>query len=211
MQAAKDAEFHEKIVEGRKKLQATFDAEEIITLGYYPHIAEHAAWRYGLKVVNTCADLRLPEFVKHARKARGLREGYLKNLAIDLQYEVIDDFAVQCERIMEQCEHDFLIMWFTVNGEIKKRYRGLDHDEMRTDAYLCRLMCEAVNRFGKRLDEEITKRTGMEGHTQYPFTDRLSELMVDYSGGIELDGSELIDRCVRILDKNIKTITIKID
>lgn len=201
-----EEEFKKKCSEDTEKMLKTFTFEENMMIAFVPLIISHIAWRYAEKAMNYCRDRRIDEFKKPSREIHKLREEYLSDLSKDLDRKHLEEIFNETDRFLEEVSRDFTILYFSVNGEIKKLYPNIGHDEMRSNAYISVAMIQFLKAHNRRMDELIAEKMQRSASIENPIMRKLASYMTLYSGNIKLDNSQHLKACVNILQKNINKI-----
>ena len=101
------------------------------------------------------------------------------------------------------------VMWFTINGELLKRYPDMPYLEMRADAHCAVLLMHLLKDFVHDSNMEILRRLDTPANTLCPKLWNLDTIMDGYIGECEIERTELVRRCEVILRRAMETIKYK--
>lgn len=135
-------------------MQKRLTVREQESVAVVPLIFACLAFHYGGRCRRTAADRRIPLLSKASRAFDELERGYRDDLAKDLDRRHVEKIGSETMRLMGELEKDFLILWFSVNGEFKKKMPSYPDDDLRTDA-LCGMMMVDLWREQSRYAERL--------------------------------------------------------
>ena len=206
-----ETNFKKQVKSNVHTMLETFTWEENMMIAFVPLVISHIAWMYAEKVMKYCADLRIPETVKLSRAVKHVRQEYVDSLKKDLDAKHIGRIEKQTEQFCKLYANDFNIMWNCVNSEFCKCYPNDELLPMRTDAYISILLCRFLVAHNKRMDKIIEEKIGFAQSIKNPYMDKLETCMDAYCGEHTIQNTDNISACLRILEKNIKSINFEID
>lgn len=178
----KERAFTKEVAAEAKRLLSDFTREEQINIAFVPLIFNHIAWVYAMQAVQMCADQRIDELKKVTRCVRQLRKAYMDEVCKDLDLKHQGHVERETERFMAEFHHDFTILYFAVNGEMKRKMPDCRYDEMRTLAVMSMLMVRFVDEHNKRMDALIASRLGgSKPSLRMPVMDALYACMDAYA------------------------------
>lgn len=209
--ALREERFKAQIKDDVHTMLETFTWKENMMIAFVPLIISHIAFLYADKAVKYCADNRIPETVKLSRAVKHVKQEYLDSLKKDLDARHIERINEQTERFCEEYEHDFLVLWFSVNGEYKRRFRDSSLNGMRTDAYISILMCRFLVEHNKRMDKIIEAKMGFAQSIKNPYLDKLETCMDAYCGNDVIENTPNINACMTIFKRNLEKIEFAVD
>ena len=206
-----ETNFKKQVKNDVHTMLETFTWEENMMIAFVPLVISHIAWLYAEKVMKYCADHRIPETVKLSRAVKHVRQEYVGSLKKDLDAKHVSRIEEQTEQFCKLYANDFTIMWYCVNSEYCKRYPDDELLSMRTDAYVSILLCRFLVAHNKRMDKIIEAKMGFAQSIKNPYMDKLESCMDAYCGEYTIQNTDNINACLRILEKNIKSINFEID
>ena len=206
-----ETNFKKQVKSDVHTMLETFTWEENMMIAFVPLVISHIAWLYAEKVITYCADRRIPETVKLSRAVKHVRQEYLDSLKKDLDAKHISRIEEQTEQFCKLYANDFTIMWYCVNSEFCRCYPGDELLLMRTDAYVSILLCRFLVAHNKRMDKIIEAKMGFAQSIKNPYMDKLETCMDAYCGEYTIQNTDNINACLRVLEKNIKSINFEID
>ena len=206
-----EARFKKEIKSDVHTMLDLFSWKENMMIAFVPLIISHIAWVYADKVLKCCAELRISETIKLSRAVKKVRQEYIESLKKDLDPRHIERINKQTERFCEEYQNDFVILWYCINSEHKRRYPDDRLTAMRTDAYFSTLMCRYFVEHNKRMDKLIESKMGFAQSIKNPYMDKLETCMDAYCGENTIKNTPNIDACMRVFQKNLDDIEFEVD
>lgn len=203
--------FKKQIKDDVHTMLETFTWKENMMIAFVPLIISHIAFIYADRAVKYCADNRIPETVKLSRAVKHVKQEYLNSLKQDLDARHIERINEQTEMFCEEYSYDFTILWFSVNGEYKRRFKDSSLNNMRTDAYISILMCRFLVEHNKRMDKIIEAKMGFAQSIKNPYLDKLETCMDAYCGNDVIENTKNINACMTIFKHNLDKIEFDVD
>lgn len=193
----------------QKKLEA-FTVSENLRMAYEPVLIEAVAWVYAMKVAEYCSANRVEKYKKTTRQLRELNGLYLSSQAKDLTTMIRQRLQDGASEWVQLCVRDLSIIWFSVNTALKQ-HGGLDHLDMRTDAYICLLIIRLYHREDDRIAEKIARRLKQQKKIlPNPTIDALGVLMRKYLENITPDYSRHEENALGILKNDLQYINYNV-
>jgi hypothetical protein len=146
-----------------ERLKSKFSLSEVCNVIYIPAVITHLAWTYADKVLRYCADHRIRETAEISRAVKLLHKGYTDYMLQDTKPADLRALQQQADLFADEHARDFLILWFSVNARYKQLYPDEPLVEMKTDAYICLLMCRYLISHTNRMDKLEASR-GISSH-----------------------------------------------
>lgn len=187
-------------------LDAYFTREERLRMAYVPLVVTESIWEYVDKVTAYCASHRIDVVKKLTRAVKMMKKDYYAWLHTTIDSDHIKRANACAQQFKKDFLRDMFIMWFTINGELKKKHPDSPDQDMRTDALCAMLLVRVVKKFCADVDDEIKARMGIAVSTINPKIKNLDTIMDGYVGYCEIDRTELIRRCEVIFRKDMETI-----
>lgn len=156
----KEEAFKKEVAEETSKLLTDFTKEEQINIAFVPLIFNHIAWVYAMKAVQKCVDYRIELLKKVTRGVRKVRQDYEREISKDLDFKHQKHIEEQTEQFMNEYQHDFIILYFSIIREIDKKMPDYPHQDMRAYAIVSMLMIKFVDEHNKRMDILIASKLG---------------------------------------------------
>ena len=110
------------------------------------------------------------------------------------------------EDFIEQCSIDLMLLWFSVNNDIKKNYPEIDYVDIRTDAYISLVVLDVLEEHNIRMDEMIRAKVGRSTPYRNPLNDALRQGMEAFIYPIEMERSQNVLNSMKIIHKNLSKI-----
>ena len=202
-----------RLTEGTERLRSRLTLKEQYDVVFTPLILGHLAWLFAWRAQRYCRERRLEGFKKASREVDRLRNLYVTDAEpralSPKEREAVEKSAME---LVEQMDRDLRILWYSVNGAILRDYPDLDHDVMRTDAYISILMALMLRDHENKVSRMLADRFGCDARDlMNPHIEALAEVMLDYSGRVYLRGDRHVGICRSILRKNIVRIRYRSD
>lgn len=206
-----ETNFKKQVKSDVHTMLETFTWKENMMIAFVPLIISHIAWAYADKVLKCCAELRISETIKLSRAVKKIHQEYIESLKKDLDPLHIERIEKQSERFYKEYQNDFVILWYCINFEYKRRYPNDRLTAMRTDAYFSILMCRYFVEHNKRMDKLIESKMGFAQSIKNPYMDKLETCMDAYCGENTIKNTPNIDACMRVFQKNLDDIEFEVD
>lgn len=206
-----ETNFKKQVKSDVHTMLETFTWEENMMIAFVPLIISHIAWVYADKVLKCCAELRISETIKLSRAVKKVHQEYIESLKKDLDPLHIERIEKQSERFYKEYQNDFVILWYCINFEYKRRYPNDRLTAMRTDAYFSILMCRFLVEHNKRMDKLIESKMGFAQSIKNPYMDKLETCMDAYCGENTIKNTPNINACMRVFQKNLDDIEFEVD
>lgn len=205
--------FKQRIKKDVENMLKTFSWDENMMIAFVPLIISHIAWIYSKKAMTFCTVNKLSDFKKIGREIKALRQEYIYDLERYLDAKHIRKIEFQTEEFLEKCNYDFTVLWYQINGIIKRDAPDLTFDTMRTDAAIAVLMIHLLERHNRKMDVVVAEKMNNKAvTTMNPIMVKLEKVLTSYipkSFNIETDSQ--IDLCKKIFEKNLRKIEFVVE
>lgn len=207
-----EVRFRQQMRNDTQKMLDTFTWQENMMIAFVPLIISRIAWWYAEKVMKYCADRRIQDVKKLGRAIKDLRQRYIDDLRKDLDFKHINNVETQAMKFIDECSKDFQLLWFQVNGAIKKEYPDMPYSDMRTDAWCGVLMVDFLKRHNTEMDKIIAAKMGQSTSITNPHMASLATLLDAYlpQGFVLKDERQQIELCIRVLANRIRMIDFEL-
>lgn len=206
-----EARFRKEVKNDTQKMLETFTWEENMMIAFVPLVISRIAWWYAEKVMKYCADNRISEVKKLGRTIKEIRTRYIDELKKDLDIAHINNVERQTLTFIEEYKRDFTILWFQVNGAIKREHPEMPYQEMRTDAWCGVLMVRFLKSHNRKMDDVIAAKMGQSTSMTNPNMVKLETLLDAYlPDGFNIQNTEQIDLCLRVLANRVREIDFEV-
>ena len=203
--------FKRKMHDDTLVMLKTFTFEENMNIAYVPIIITEVAWYYAMKVVKYAADNRIPDTIKLSRSVRALREEYLNNCRKDLKEKHLDQMRKAAEEFIGECQMDFLLLFYSMNNELKKQWPDYPHLDMKTDACIAIVILQVLKDHNERMDELMSDRLGNDVPSyRNPINDKLKEYMKAYAAPCKFEFSGHVETSMKIIRKKFGKIDFNV-
>lgn len=210
----REEQFKKDIANDTLRLLSEFTFEEQINIAFVPLIFNHLAWIYAMKAVQKGADYRVDMLKKITRRVRALKVEYEREVSKDLDIRHQKHIEDETERFMSEYAKDFMILYFSVNREFKKKMPDYPYDDLRTYAIVSILMIRHVDEHNGRMDELIASRLGdSKESVRMPIMDELNTCMEAFAGEMgKFDYSNAdVQLAMRVIDVDVSKIDFVIE
>ena len=206
-----EEQFKKNVHDDTLNMLQTFTFQENMNIAFVPLIITEVAWYYAFKVVKFAADNRIPETVKLSRSVKALREQYLSDCSKDLDRKHIDKMEKSAEEFVKLCQTDFLLLFYSLNNELKKQWADYDNLDMRTDACIAIIMLQLLKEHNRRMDKLMESKLGgkVPSHRN-PINDKLLDLMDAYASPCKLEFTGNVDTSMKIIRKKFDQIDFEV-
>lgn len=206
-----EARFRQQMRDDTQVMLETFTWEENMMIAFVPLIISRVAFWYAERVMKYCADHRIQEVKKLGRAIKELRTRYIDGLRKDLDFQHINNVETQALRFTDEYAWDFQVLWFQVNGAIKREHPDLAYSDMRTDAWCGVLMVDFLKRHNAEMSKIIAAKMGSSATITNPCLLSLATLLDAYlPKDFKIADSKQIDLCFRVLANRIREIKFEL-
>ena len=206
-----EEQFKKNVHDDTLNMLQTFTFQENMNIAFVPLIITEVAWYYAFKVVKFAADNRIPETVKLSRSVKALREQYLSDCSKDLDRKHIDKMEKSAEEFVKLCQTDFLLLFYSLNNELKKQWADYDNLDMRTDACIAIIMLQLLKEHNRRMDKLMESKLGGKVPSyRNPINDKLLDLMDAYASPCKLEFTGNVDTSMKIIRKKFDQIDFEV-
>ena len=176
-----EAQFKHQVHDDTMTMLQTFTFKENMNIAFVPLIITEVAWLYAMKVVKFATDNRISEYVKLSRAVKSLREQYISECRKDLDIHHMNKMENAAEEFVNICQTDFVLLFYSLNNELKKHWSGYAHLNMRTEACITIVMLQLLKEHNKRMNELMASKFGSDVPSyRNPINDSLKDLMYAY-------------------------------
>lgn len=210
---AKEEAFRKAVDDGANEIKDKFDIDDQIKITFVPLVYSHLAWSFAMKARRMSSEEKLDSLKKYSREVDKLRRDYVEELRKDLDMEHLKLIEEETERFMGLFSSDFMILYYTVNGEIKKKIPDIQFEYVRTNAALSMLMIKLVDDHNKQIDKMLEEKLGKtQCSVRMPIMDSLNTVMSTFSGDARkvIFGNSNIDMGVKIIENRVRKIEFNI-
>lgn len=205
IQSTPEEEFQQKVKTSTELMLKNLTVEEQMKVAFVPIVINQIIFSFAEMVTNYAATHRLEKFKKTSREIKRIKQDYYSEISKDLDnrhtQKVFDDTGM----FLAECESDFNIMFFSINGELKRNYPNIEHDELYTYIFITLLMSKFLDDYIRRTNEivkEKCKDIGDAVPNQYIFY--LARELAKQVKGMTIRYSGNIETCFKIFDNAIK-------
>lgn len=193
-----------------KRMQEVLTLREQMLVAVFPCVISHIIWTYSDEVLRLCTADRI-SILKHlTRIVKELKNEYTGIVRKELDFNHIKQVSSQTEKFMNEYWHDFMILFFAVNNEFKKKMPDYPFDVMRTKALIVILFIRLLDEHNKEMDKLIRRKMMITRNSiRIPVMDRLYFCMDGISG--EVDKFDFNDKDVKMAMNVIKNRLHEID
>lgn len=202
-----EAQFKKQVHDDTMNMLETFTFRENMDIAFVPLIITEVAWHYALKVVKYAADNRIDEVKKLSRTVRTLREEYISTCRKDLNNKHIEEMENAAENFVSLCSKDLMLLFFSLNNELKKRWPDYAFLDMRTDACIAIIMLQLLKEHNRRMDELMARKLGGDVPSyRNPINDKLWSCMEAYASPCEFKFEGHVETSMKIIRKKFNQI-----
>ena len=206
-----EAQFKKQVHDDTMNMLETFTFRENMDIAFVPLIITEVAWYYALKVVKYAADNRISEVKKLSRTVRALREEYISTCRKDLDNKHIEKMEKAAENFISLCSKDFILLFFSLNNELKKRWSNYSFLDMRTDACISIIVLQLLKEHNRLMDELMARKLGGDVPSYpNPINDKLWSCMEAYASPCEFKFEGHVETSMKIIRNKFNQIDFEI-
>lgn len=202
-----ESKFKRNVKRDAKIMFDTFTWGENMMIAFVPLIIANLAFLYADKVTAFCAAHKIAQTLKLSREVKALEKKYIEELRVDLDMPHILRIQNQTREFVSECGRDFNILWFQVNGELKRYNKSIQNVEMLTDAFIAILMVRFLQEHTRRMNVVVKQK--MPNANNVPTNQNLimlRKVMEEYTKGYAIDYEGNVDLCMQILRNNLHRV-----
>lgn len=200
-------ESFEKEKESRemKFLEEKFTEKERIQMAYTPYLFAELTWHYAEKALEAAKEKKIDKYKKVARLVKAFRVDFNQELRKKMTQPVLECAQSRLQGALEDHSLDFFIFMTTVKNEINRQYVGLEHDDVKTFAYMAQLCYKSQRKLDQKNVEIIKKKLGGEvgNHETFKYMSDLQKCLETYMDGCKVEFTQPIQTAVKIMERNI--------
>lgn len=206
-----EAQFKKQVHDDTMNMLETFTFRENMDIAFVPLIITEVAWHYALKVVKYAADNRIDEVKKLSRTVRTLREEYISTCRKDLDNKHIEKMVKAAENFVSLCSKDFMLLYFSLNNELKKRWADYAFLDMRTDACIAMIVLQLLKQHNKRMNDLMERKLGCDVPSyRNPINDKLWDCMEAYASPCVFKFDGHVETSMKIISNNFNKIDFEV-
>lgn len=177
-----EQEFKEKVHDETLEMIEKFTYNENMKIALLPLIITEIVWVYASKVVKYASEYKIEETKKLSRAVKMLREKYLNECSKDLDKDHIRRMQNEANEFILTYAHDFTVMYFSLNNELKKQWASICYLDMRTEACMAMLMLKVLKEHNQKMDKLMSEKFGRNvPEYRNPINDALYDCMDSYA------------------------------
>lgn len=201
-----EEQFKKQVHDDTLDMLKTFTFRENMDIAFTPLIITEWAWHYAFETMKLAAEYRIEVTKKLGRTVKMLRQNYLDTCKKDLDRNHLQKMIDEAERMRGIMAKDLLILYFSVNNDLKRGWSELAYLDLRTNAYISIVMIEFLYQHNQRMNKIIEEKMGSAQEYKNPITDSLKTCMEAYVSPCEIDFSQHVKTSMAILQKHINKI-----
>lgn len=202
----KEIEFKKTVAEDVQEKVRKFSFEENISITFVPLVMAEVAWYYALEVIDEASRQRMESSKKLTRSIRQLREAYLKTCRMDLDERHLKKVMDVSYDYINACTDAFETLWYVLNGELKSSWGDLDNIDLRTDAMICVIILDVLDRHNDRMDALIKERIGHVTPYRNKVNEALRNGMMAFIRPADVINDAHVKTSMAIMEKNLSVI-----
>jgi hypothetical protein len=205
----RETKFHHDVAESTARLQREFTTDEQMDICFTPLIIAYVAFKWADKVTAWAAEHKVQVLKKLSRKVKEIHALYDSEINKDLDMVHINVLYRETDRFCDEFAYDFTMLYYSVNGMVKKQYPEAEYDEVRTMAYMSILFIRALRLHNKKVNKMMQERLGDKNRGDtftHPCVNALEELMIGYLGGCKFEDDQNVKNALQIFKNNLGKI-----
>ena len=201
-----EEQFRKKVHDDTLNMLQTFTFRENMDIAFTPLIITEWAWHYAFETMKLAACYHIEETKKLSRTVKMLRQKYMEECKKDLKSDHILKIIEESVRMREVMGKDLMILYFTVNNDLKRRWSELPYMDLRTNAYISVIMIQFLYEHNRRMDEIVESKMGSSKECKNPITDSLKTCMEAFVSPCKIEFSQNVKTSLAILKNNVNKI-----
>lgn len=141
-------------------MQTRLTHDEQVKVAFFPCVIAHIVWKCVDEVLAEAAKFKVSLLVPISRAIKELRKEYKSDILGELDYNHRMRIETQTDKFMEVYGRDFALLYFSVNGEFKKKLPAYPYDTMRSKAIIAMMFIELLDEHNRRMDDLIADKIG---------------------------------------------------
>lgn len=199
--------FKQQVHDDTLTMLETFTFEENMQIAFVPLIITEVSWYYAFKVCNQAADYRISETKKLSRTVKMLREKYVSDCRKDIDAEHMKKMERGAEVFIQKFQTDFMLLFYSMNNELKKKWADLEYLDMRTNACITMVVLKILKEHNKKMDMLMQSKLGCEVPSyRNPINESLYDCMEVYVSPAEFKFEGHIVNSMKILENKFAHI-----
>ena len=188
-----------------------FSFQENMDIAFVPFIITETAWHFAFKALSYAAENRISNTVKLSRSVKALREEYVSDCRKDIDYEHMKKMESAAVEFVSSCNMDFVVLFYSLNNDLKKRWYDVKHLDMKTYAGISVIMLRILYEHNKQMDKLMERKLGREVPSyRNPINDKLNNYMLSFLEPCEISFDGNIATSMKIIGKKFCQIDFDI-
>lgn len=165
------------------RMQTELTHDEQVKIAFFPCVIAHMIWKYVDEVLSEAAANKVSILLPISRAIKELRKEYEHNILNELDYKHRKTIETQTDKFMVEFGRDFALLYFSVNGEFKKKLPNYPYDTMRSKAIIAMLFIDLLDGHNRKMDMMIRERLGEDKQSiRIPMMAKLHHYMEAIAG-----------------------------
>ena len=204
-------QFKRQVHDDTMTMLETFTFEENMNIAFVPLIITEVAWYFAFKVVRFGIDNRISETKKLSRAVKELRENYLRDCRKDPDRTHIEKMEKSADEFVKKCHTDFMLLFYSLNNELKKQWATDPYLDMRTDACIAMVMLQMLKEHNKRMYALMSEKLGGEVPVYTnPINESLRDCMEAYAAPCKFKFEGHVVTSMKIIQKKFGQIEFEV-
>ena len=203
--------FKLKVHHDTMEMLETFSFKENMEIAFVPFIITETAWHFASKVLKYAAENKISNTKKLSRSVKALREEYIRDCRKDIDYEHMRKMESAASEFVSSCNMDFVILFYSLNNELKKKWYDVKHLDLKTNAGISVIMLRLLDEHNRHMDKLMSKRLGREVPSyRNSINDSLRKYMLSFMEPCKISFDGNVATSMKIISKKFSQIDFEI-
>ena len=188
-----------------------FSFKENMEIAFVPFIITETAWYFAFKVLKYAAENKISDTKKLSRSVKALREEYIRDCRKDIDYEHMRKMESAASEFVSSCNMDFVVLFYSLNNDLKKRWYDVKHLDMKTYAGISVIMLRILYEHNKQMDKLMERKLGREVPSyRNPINDSFRKYMLSFIEPCKISFDGNVATSMKIISKKFSQIDFEI-
>ena len=188
-----------------------FSTEEHIRIAIFPLIIAHIAYGFADRSIQYAAEHRIEELKPLSRAVKRLKQEYVNYLRSKLNVDQIRNIEVQTDQFVQLYQTKFMKLYFSTSNGINYQYKGIEYDELRTNAYLSMQFIKVCMEHENQMTDLIKLRLGKARKFHLPTLAQLYDCMDAILGDYAIKDIQSTQIAMKIFKQDLENLDFVLD
>lgn len=205
-----EVEFKDEVKKTSQILQANLTLDEQLKVAFVPLIINQIIFEFARRIYDYTKENKIDKFKKVGREIQKIEKDYMYDLRRDLDYNHATKIKTECQSFMNELHYDLSIMFYSVNGEVKKHYPDEEHDVLYTHIFMTLLMARFLAHYTLKMNNLVKSKCPLAGGCAInSYIEYLSRYLLGFLY-MKIDYEGNIDTCFKIFENKLNRIEFEL-